>query len=85
MTNPQLIRIVGVTAVWVIFLSSLRFAAAGMRELWPVACARWHLLTCRSGLQRSCQRRWQMASASGSWRPSDAPSPRSLALLNEAD
>jgi len=56
-----MIHITGVTAVWVIFLSSLRFAAAGIRELWPVACARWHLLTCRARDKRSCQRMWQQA------------------------
>jgi hypothetical protein len=61
MTDPQLIHIVGVTAVWVIFLSAVRFAAAGVRGLWPVICATWHLKTCPSRDKRSCQRRWQEA------------------------
>jgi hypothetical protein len=61
MTDPQLIHIIGVTAVWVIFLSSLRFAAAGVRGLWPVARARWHMWTCPARDKRSCQRRFQAA------------------------
>jgi hypothetical protein len=58
MTDPQLIHIAGVTAVWVIFLSAIRFAVAGMRGLWPVLVARWHLLTCPARDKRSCQRRF---------------------------
>jgi hypothetical protein len=61
MTDPQLIHIVGVTAVWVIFLSALRFAAAGVHGVWPVLRARWHLWRCPSRDERSCQRRWQEA------------------------
>jgi hypothetical protein len=60
-TALQLIHIIGVTAVWVIFLSAMRFAAAGAHGLWPVVCARWHLWTCPARDKRSCQRRWQEA------------------------
>jgi hypothetical protein len=61
LTDPQLIHIVGVTAVWVIFLSSLRFATAGLRDLWPVVRATWHLWTCPHRDTPSCRRRWQYA------------------------
>jgi hypothetical protein len=61
MTDPQLIHIASVTAVWVIFLSAIRFAAAGVHGIWPVLRAAWHLKTCRSRDKRSCQRRFQEA------------------------
>jgi hypothetical protein len=61
MTDPQLIHILGVTAVWVIFLSSLRVAAAGLHGVLPVLRATWHLRTCPSRDKRSCQRRWVAA------------------------
>lgn len=61
MTDPQILHIVSVTAVWVIFLSAVRFAAAGARGVWPVVSCLWHLWTCPSRDKRSCQRRFQAA------------------------
>jgi hypothetical protein len=58
-TDPQIVHIVGVTAVWTIFLSSIRFALAGFHGVLPVLAALWHLWTCPGRDRRSCQRRFQ--------------------------
>lgn len=57
MTNTALIHIVGMAAVWVIFLSSIRFAVAGFYGLRPVAHCLWHLMRCKGGDRRECWRR----------------------------
>ncbi len=55
--DPTLIHIVGVTAVWIIFLSAIRFAAAGVHGLKPVAGCVWHLMRCRCETRPCCRRR----------------------------
>ena len=58
MTNdPAITHIVGVTAVWIIFLSSIRFAAVGFQGLKPVAKCFWHLLRCDGRDKVDCRRR----------------------------
>ncbi|RYG88818.1 MAG: hypothetical protein EON59_03245 [Alphaproteobacteria bacterium] len=57
MTDPAIIHVIGLAAVWVIFLSSIRFAVAGFYGLRPVATCIWHLLRCDSGDRIECRRR----------------------------
>jgi hypothetical protein len=65
MTDPAIIHVVGLAAVWVIFLSSIRFAAAGFYGLRPVAACIVHLIRCESrhllkrdsADRRECRRR----------------------------
>lgn len=57
MTEPTVIHIVGVTAVWIIFLSSIRFALAGFHGLKPVARCVWHLIRCDGRDKLGCRRR----------------------------
>lgn len=57
MTEPTVIHVVGVTAVWIIFLSSIRFAAAGFHGLKPVALCLLHLARCDGDDKLSCRRR----------------------------
>lgn len=52
-----MIHIVGVTAVWTIFLSAIRFAVAGCIGLRPVARCVWHLLRCDGRDKASCRKR----------------------------
>jgi hypothetical protein len=56
MTQSSVIHIVGVTAVWIIFLSSIRFAAVGAHGLRPVLKCVWHLLRCKGSDKRGCRR-----------------------------
>lgn len=55
--GPTIIHIVGVTAVWIIFLSSIRFAAVGFFGLKPVASCVWHYVRCSGIDKRSCRKR----------------------------
>jgi hypothetical protein len=57
MTEPTVIHIVGVTAVWIIFLSSIRFALAGFHGLKPVARCIWHLFRCNGQDKVTCRKR----------------------------
>lgn len=57
MTEPAITHVVGLAAVWVIFLSSIRFAAVGFHGLKPVAACLWHLLRCTGGNRAECRRR----------------------------
>lgn len=57
MTDPAIIHVVGLAAVWVIFLSSIRFAAAGFYGLKPVASCLWHLIRCNGSDRAECRRR----------------------------
>lgn len=52
---PFLIHVAGVMAVWMIFLSSIRFGHAGLYHLRPVAIALWRLWRCRESDKRSCR------------------------------
>jgi len=56
-THSQLVHIAGVMAVWVIFLSAVRFAAAGSHGLRPVAACLWHLMHCPAPNRADCRRR----------------------------
>lgn len=58
MTNPAIIHVIGMAAVWVIFLSSIRFAVAGFYGLKPVARCLWHLVRCTGGKRAECYRRF---------------------------
>jgi hypothetical protein len=57
MSERDITHIVGVTAVWIIFLSSIRFAAVGLHGLRPVAKCIWHLIRCDGQDKESCRRR----------------------------
>ncbi|WBH17039.1 hypothetical protein [Sphingomonas radiodurans] len=57
MSDPTVIHIVGVTAVWNIFLSAIRFALVGFYGLKPVASCIWHLIRCEGGDRTACRRR----------------------------
>lgn len=57
MTEPTVIHIVGVTAVWIIFLSAIRFALAGLHGLRPVARCIWHLVRCDGRDRAACRKR----------------------------
>jgi hypothetical protein len=57
MTEPAVIHIVGVTAVWVIFLSSIRFAVVGFHGLKPVGLCIWHVMRCDDQDKSACRRR----------------------------
>jgi hypothetical protein len=56
-TDATVIHIVGVTAVWIIFLSSIRFAVVGFHGLRPVARCVWHVLRCDGRDRASCRKR----------------------------
>lgn len=57
MSEPTIVHIVGVTAVWIIFLSSVRFALVGFHGLSPVARCIWHLFRCDGADKASCRKR----------------------------
>jgi hypothetical protein len=57
MTEPTVVHIVGVTAVWIIFLSSVRFAVVGISGLRPVAYCALHLLRCDGRNRADCRKR----------------------------
>lgn len=57
MTEPAIIHVVGVTAVWVIFLSSIRFSIVGFHGLKPVAHCVWHVIRCDGGDRKTCRKR----------------------------
>jgi hypothetical protein len=57
MTEPAIIHIVGVTAVWVIFLSAIRFAVVGFHGLKPVGQCAWHVIRCDDQDRVACRKR----------------------------
>jgi hypothetical protein len=58
MTEPAVIHIVGITAVWIIFLSSIRFALAGFHGLKPVILCAWHLVRCGGRDKPTCRKQF---------------------------
>jgi hypothetical protein len=56
MSEHAMIHVIGVTAVWIIFLSSIRFALAGFQRLKPVARSIWRLLRCKGQDKVSCRK-----------------------------
>ncbi|MDB5733210.1 MAG: hypothetical protein JWQ03_3105 [Variovorax sp.] len=57
MTEAGAIHVASVMAVWMIFLSSIRFGLAGAYGLKPVALCLWRLVRCKDTDKRACWRR----------------------------
>lgn len=55
MDKSFILHVAGVTAVWVIFLSAIRFGSFGVHALKPVARAGWRLWRCREADKRTCR------------------------------
>lgn len=60
MTGALWIHVTGVMAVWLIFLSSIRFAHAGLHAMVPVARAAWCLWRCPDDDRRACRYNFMM-------------------------
>lgn len=58
--GPFLIHVAGVMAVWLIFLSSIRFAHAGFYALHPAIRAAWCLWRCKADDRRTCRYNFNM-------------------------
>jgi hypothetical protein len=52
MNEPSVIHIVGVTAVWIIFLSAIRFGLVGVAGMKPIVSCLFHIMRARHATWR---------------------------------